>query len=128
MINRGRIVANGTVEDLRREVLPWARVEFRTSANAALLADEIAALPGVHFVENLTAGGEARLRVLSDASAATDVLRDATAAAVRAGASIDDVTTGAAAFEDLFTKLTRGRSIQDESAARTPVAEKAGAA
>jgi ABC-2 type transport system ATP-binding protein len=112
VINRGRIVADGRIPDLRRRVEPWARVEFRSTAPADVSLRAVSAVPGVIFVENLSTGTDTRVRFLAEKSGVGGVRAAAAAALESAGARMEDASTLDAAFEDLFTWLTRGRSMQ----------------
>ncbi|MCG3133770.1 MAG: Vitamin B12 import ATP-binding protein BtuD [Planctomycetes bacterium] len=110
VINRGKIVADGTLPELRRMVEPWSRVEFRVTSDPAAALRALEAVPGVLLAENLTAGGEPRLRILAETAGLDGVVSAARAAL---GGGIDGEERSPAAFEDLFTKLTRGRAIQE---------------
>lgn len=112
VINRGEIVADGRIPDLRTRVEPWARVEFRSTLPADVSVRAIAAVEGVIFVENLTTGEETRLRFLAEKADVPRITSAAAEALVRAGGRMEDETTLDAAFEDLFTSLTRGRAVQ----------------
>ncbi len=113
VINRGRIVADGTIADLKARVAPWVRIELRVSVAPQYGLAAVDAVPGVIFVENLTTAGEARLRILADGATATEVAQGAIAAIARAGGTADAAAATPAEFEDLFTSLTRGRSVQE---------------
>ena len=113
IINRGVIVADGRIPELKKRVEPWARVEFRTSLPPDAALRTVSAVEGVIFVENLTTGVETRLRFTAERSDVDRVRAAAEAALVRAGGTMQDAVTLDAAFEDLFTWLTRGRSMQE---------------
>lgn len=113
IINRGRIVADGRIPDLRRQVEPWARVEFRSTLPADASLRALASVAGVIFVENLTTGAETRLRFLAEKPEAEAIRARAEAALQAAGGRMEAASVLDAAFEDLFTWLTRGRSIQE---------------
>ena len=113
VINRGRIVADGTLADLKRQVEPWARIEFSSTLPPQDALALVEAVDGVIFAENLTTGETTRLRVLATKDVVADVERRVAAVLEKAGGRVVDAVTAPAAFEDLFTKLTRGRSVQE---------------
>ncbi len=110
VISRGRIALDGTLDDMRRRVAPWARVEFRTSLDARPAVESVQLVPGVAFVENLTIGTRTSLRFLTakaDLAACEARVRAALAAQ---GGTFEDVRVHEAVVEDLFTSLTRGEA------------------
>ena len=113
VINRGKIVADGTIADLKQVVAPWARVEFRCSLAPERAAEVVGGVPGVLFVENLTTAGETRLRVLAEQSGVDAVIRGIGTAVGGAGGKVDGIVTAPAEFDDLFTRLTRGEAVQE---------------
>lgn len=113
VINRGRIVEDGRIPELRTRVEPWARVEFRSTLAPEPSLRAVEHVEGVIFVENLTTGAETRLRFLTEKADAPHVASRAAAALEAAGGRMEEETIRDAAFEDLFTKLTRGRSMQE---------------
>jgi len=108
VINRGRIALDGTLSGMRRQVEPWARVEFRTSLDARPAMERVEALAPVFFVENLTVGDRTSLRYLTEKRHVDDSQRLVREALSSAGGSMDGVHVVDAVVEDLFTKLTRG--------------------
>jgi len=108
VINQGRIALDGTLSGMRRQVEPWARVEFRTSMEARPAMERVEALKPVFFVENLTIGDRTSLRYLTEKQN-IDASREAVAHALASGGgSMEGVEVCDAVVEDLFTKLTRG--------------------
>jgi len=113
IINRGRIVEDGTLEELRAKVAPWVRAELPVGMDPARAVAALAGVDGVILAENLTAGGDPRVRLLTRKDEADEVVRRARAAVASAGGSAGDAEVTAAHFEDLFTTLTRGASMQE---------------
>lgn len=105
VINRGRIITDGTLDALRAEVAPWSRIEFRTEIPAADALGRVRAVPGVSFAEDLTVGDLASVRCLTRTDAATEVQ---TALEAAFDASLQDVVRSDATLEDLFAMKTRG--------------------
>ena len=90
VINKGKIALDGTLSGMRKQVEPWARVEFRTSMDPRPAMAAVEALGPVFFVENLTVGDQTTLRFLTEKSRldeaqrlAAETLRSASATIVR---------------------------------------------
>jgi ABC-2 type transport system ATP-binding protein len=105
VISQGRIVLDGTLDEMREHVAPWSRVEFRSRRAAREAMTLVEAIPQVFFVENLTIGEGTMLRYLTGAH---DVEAACAAVEKALGGDVTDVVVGDAVVEDLFTKLTRG--------------------
>ncbi|HEY6051680.1 MAG TPA: DUF4162 domain-containing protein, partial [Thermoanaerobaculia bacterium] len=103
IIDRGRIVAEGTPEELRRKLAgtPTMRVAFRgdVPAEAALEA-----LAGVTSVERTPAEGETRLRVHCGAD--SDIAEDIFRLAVSSGWVLRELSRETVSLEDVFVRLT----------------------
>ncbi len=108
IINQGRIVLDGTLDGMRAEVAPWARIEFRTSRPARDAMAAVETLDAVFFVENLSLGERTSLRYLTVKEDADSSLRDVERSLARLGGGVEQPVVGDAVVEDLFTKLTRG--------------------
>jgi ABC-2 type transport system ATP-binding protein len=108
VINQGRIALDGTLSGMRKQVEPWARVEFRTSMDARPAMEVVEAQAPVFFVENLTVGERTSLRYLTEKRHVDDSQRQVADALRSGGGSMEDVEVRDAVVEDLFTKLTRG--------------------
>ncbi|MDQ6893412.1 MAG: ABC transporter ATP-binding protein [Acidobacteriota bacterium] len=123
IIDRGRIVAEGTPEELRRKLAgtPTLRVAFRGDVPAAAAALE--ALPGVTSVEDARAEGETRLRVhcAVDADLAEDIFR----LAVERGWVLRELSRETVSLEDVFVRLTH-RDVVAAAPEELPAAEEAG--
>ena len=105
IIDRGRLVAEGTPEELRRKLsgTPTIRVAFRGDVAAA---PDLEALPGVASVETVPGSfkGETRLRVFSSPDA--DVSEDIFRLAVERGWVLRELSRETVSLEDVFVRLT----------------------
>lgn len=108
IIHQGRIVREGPLAELRAEVAPWSRVEFRTNLPAKDAMEVLGAFPRIHFFENTTLGGETSLRFLVDNAELDASLREVAEALARRGGTFENPVVLPAVLEDLFTTLTRG--------------------
>ncbi len=108
IINRGRIELEGTLDEVRERVKPWARVEFHTALPANEAMDVLRSLPHVIFAENLTISDETSLRYLVEKADVERATRDVGEAFARRGAAVLAPRVSDAALEDLFSQLTRG--------------------
>ena len=121
IIDRGRIVAEGTPQELRSKLAgtPVVRAVFRGDV---AVRDALAGLPGVVGVEEERASGEtrARLECLPDADPSEEIFH----LAVARGFVLRQLAREALSLEDVFVRLTR----HDEAApAGAPAAESAAA-
>ncbi len=108
IVNQGRIVRDGPLAEVRAEVAPWARVEFRTNLADKDATEVLDAFPRIRFHENTTLGGETSMRYLVDAAEVDASILEIREALVRRGGELRSPKIGPAALEDLFTTLTRG--------------------
>ena len=122
IIDRGRIVAEGTPEELRRKLAgtPTLRVAFSGDVPAAAALE---ALPGVTSVEEVPADGETRLRVhcALDADLREEVFR----LAVERGWVLRELSRETVSLEDVFVRLTH-RDAAVPAPEETPAAAEAG--
>jgi ABC-2 type transport system ATP-binding protein len=111
IIDRGRIVAEGTPSDLRAKLAgtPFVRAAFRGEIAGA--ADALDALPGVVAVEIEADAEETRARLACAAGA--DPREEVYRLAVSRSWVLRELTLEAASLEDVFVRLTR----HDEAAA-----------
>lgn len=113
IIDRGRIVAEGTPQALRRQLAgtPTVRVALRGDVQARAALE---ALAGVTAVEDVFTEGETRLRVhcAQDADVAEDIFR----LAVANGWTLRELSRETVSLEDVFVRLTH----HDEAAAAPP--------
>ncbi len=108
IINQGRIVLDGTLSGMRKQIEPWARVEFRTSMDARPAMDAVRSVAPIFFVENLTVGDRTTLRYLTEKRNLEATRAQVQTVLASAGGAVENVNVVDAVVEDLFTKLTRG--------------------
>jgi ABC-2 type transport system ATP-binding protein len=104
IIDRGRIVAEGTPQELRQKLAssPAVRVAFRGRVEAR---EALGRLPGVIRVEEEAEADETRARV--ECSAGSDPSEDVFHLAVERGWVLRELTPDLASLEDVFVRLTR---------------------
>jgi ABC-2 type transport system ATP-binding protein len=113
IIDRGRIVAEGTPRELRARLAgkPVVRAAFRGSVPAG---EAIGAVPGVVSVSVEEDAGETRARIECDTG--QDVREVIFALAVSRGWVLRELSVDVATLEDVFVRLTR----HEEPAAPVP--------
>jgi ABC-2 type transport system ATP-binding protein len=111
VIARGRVVAEGTVEDLSTRMKDGALLSVRSRTPYDEVAAVVREFPGVRALENLTLDGGhgSHLRCLVDLGT-VEPLRAALAA--RLGPSLEELRQGPPRLEDFFHEVTRGLSEQ----------------
>jgi ABC-2 type transport system ATP-binding protein len=104
IIDRGRIVAEGTPSDLRAK-LAGAPVVHVAVKGSVLLGEGLIRLPGVASVDLEDAPGETRARVLC--LQGSDPREEIFRLAVEKGWILRELTRAAMTLEDVFVRLTR---------------------
>ncbi len=104
IIDRGRIVAEGTPSDLRAK-LAGAPVVHVVVKGAVSVREDLSALPGVASVELEDAPGETRARVLCVQG--SDPREEIFRLAVERGWVLRELARAAMTLEDVFVRLTR---------------------
>jgi len=117
IIDRGRIVAEGTPEELRSKLAgtPTMRVAFRGDVPAEPV---LAALPGVTSVERVISDSETRLRVHCGAD--TDIAEEIFRMAVERGWILRELSRETVSLEDVFVRLTHRDAAEGEQAPPPP--------
>jgi len=122
IIDRGRIVAEGTPQELRRQLAGRPVVRARIKGKVAA-RESILKLPGVASVEETSDAAETRVRVeCSDTDLSEEVFR----LAVSQGWVLRELSPDVVSLEDVFVRLTRHESAAADEAAEA--AESAGPA
>ncbi|MEP6801166.1 MAG: ABC transporter ATP-binding protein, partial [Acidobacteriota bacterium] len=117
IIDRGRIVAEGTPEELRRRLAgtPTVRAIFR---GTVAVREDLAALPGVLEVEESASDGETRVKVhgAPDSNLAEEIFQ----LAVARGWVLRELARDAVTLEDVFVRLTHHDDAAAALAADAP--------
>jgi ABC-2 type transport system ATP-binding protein len=117
IIDRGRIVAEGTPEELRRRLAgtPVVRAAFRGVVEAV---EPLANIPGVVSAYESPADGETRVRVecVEGAEVAEEIFR----LAVSKGWVLRELAREAVSLEDVFVRLTHHEEIEPAAAGEEP--------
>jgi len=116
VIARGRVVAEGTVEDLQSRLKDSVLLTVRSRSTYEETSAIIRSFPGVRAVENLSMDGlhGALLRVLADAPAVEPLKA---LLAERLGGNLGEVESGRPRLEDFFHEVTRGLGGQGPAGA-----------
>jgi ABC-2 type transport system ATP-binding protein len=119
IIDRGRIVAEGTPQELRRRQAgsPVVHAAFRGGVAAG---EAVRTLPGVVAVEETAGDGETRLRV--ECAEGTDLVEEIFHVAVARGWVLRELTREALSLEDVFVRLTRHDELETGAAGEAAVA------
>jgi len=122
IINRGRIVAQGTESELVQQAFPSARIELRVAgAGAEELAGAVMALPGVVGVQALAArdGGAG---VLVEAARERDVRPDLVRLVTGKSWTLQELHQVGMSLEEVFIRVVAG---EQESPELLPAGEEA---
>jgi gliding motility-associated transport system ATP-binding protein len=103
IINRGRIVADGPVDDLVSRAKDGARISVE--ASGAGIADRLAELPGVRGVEARSTDGD-RIRATLTVAGVDDLRPRVYELAKASGWTLFELHQEAGSLEDLFRQLT----------------------
>jgi ABC-2 type transport system ATP-binding protein len=114
IIDRGRIVAEGTPQELRRRLAgrPVVRAVFKGRVAAR---EAIQQMPGVTSVDETPADAETRVRV--ECSSDGDLPEEIFHLAVSKGWVLRELSRDIVSLEDVFVRLTRHDSASDDAAA-----------
>jgi ABC-2 type transport system ATP-binding protein len=116
IIDRGRIVAEGTPQELRRNLA--GRPVVRATLKGRVAAREaIEQMAGVSSVEETAADAETRLRV--ECSSDGDLAEEIFHLAVSKGWVLRELSRDVVSLEDVFVRLTRHDPASEVSAAQT---------
>ena len=107
IINRGRIVAQGTESELVQQAFPTARIELRVAGAGAELAPAVGAIPGVVAVQPLAArdGGAG---VLVEAARDRDVRPELVRLVTGKGWTLQELHPVGMSLEEVFIRAVAG--------------------
>jgi gliding motility-associated transport system ATP-binding protein len=114
IIDRGRIVAEGTPSELRAKLAgaPVVRAAF---AGAVAAREALSEIPGVALVSEESSEGETRVRLECETGA--DPREDVFRTAVARGWTLRELSRESLSLEDVFVRLTRHEDAPAVSAA-----------
>jgi len=121
IINRGRIVAQGTESELVQHVFPTARVELHVSGATGDVAQTLRALPAVLGVETLPARDGAQAFVV-ESPRDRDVRRDLVALVMSRGWILQELHQVGMSLEEVFIRVVAGEESPGEEAVAEPAA------
>jgi len=116
IINRGRIVAQGTESELVQQAFPTARIELRVAGAGAELAAAVGAIPGVVAVQPLAArdGG---VGVLVEAAQDRDVRPELVRLVAGKGWALQELHPVGMSLEEVFIRAVAGEQESHEPVA-----------
>ncbi len=111
VMGKGRIIADGTEDELRRKLIPGGVVDVTVRGDAVTVRGRLAGLSGVRGVEILGEGkgseaGTVRLRVQAESDVREAIARKI----IEGGFGLLALGDSEHELEDLFVELTRGQS------------------
>jgi len=108
IINKGRIVATNTPDQLVAQLAGGTRYELEVEGEFNAVRDSIASLAGVQSVEALPLvdAPEGRYRIRVESQASTDPGRAVAAAIVQSGLGLYEMRRTQVSLEDVFLQLT----------------------
>ncbi|MGH7398200.1 MAG: ABC transporter ATP-binding protein [Candidatus Rokuibacteriota bacterium] len=121
IINRGRIVAQGTESELVQQAFPSTRIELRLAGGAGDVGGAVAAIPGVVGVQPLAAR-DGSVGVLVDATRERDVRPELVRLVAAKGWTLHELHQVGMSLEEVFMRAVAG---EQESHEPVPAAEEA---
>ena len=107
IINRGRIVAQGTQSELVQQVFPAARVEVEIGGPPAEVAQALTSLPGVTSVE-AAVSGDGAARIVVESPRGRDVRGELTRLVAARGWELLELHTVGLSLEEVFMRVVAG--------------------
>jgi gliding motility-associated transport system ATP-binding protein len=107
IINRGRIVAQGTESDLVRQAFPSARIEVRVAGATGDVAGALRAVPGVVGIEPL-ASRDGAVGFLVEAERDRDVRPDLVRLVTGKGWALQELHQVGMSLEEVFIRVVAG--------------------
>lgn len=107
IINRGRIVAQGTESDLVRQAFPSSRIEVRVGGATGDVAGALRAVPGVVSIEPL-ASRDGAVGFLVEAARDRDVRPDLVRLIIGKGWALQELHQVGMSLEEVFIRVVAG--------------------
>jgi ABC-2 type transport system ATP-binding protein len=119
IINRGAIVAQGTIDRLIEQFFPTARVEVEVSAPRGAVREGLRAIPGVVQVEELTPGPDGVGRFVVESARDHDARGEIFTMAAQQKWGLLELRRVGTTLEEVFIRIVAGE--EREAAAGTDV-------
>jgi ABC-2 type transport system ATP-binding protein len=119
IINRGRIVAQGTESELVEQVFPTARVELHVAGATGDVVETLRAVPAVLGVEALPSRDGA-MAFLVESSRDRDVRDDLVALVSNRGWALKELHQVGMSLEEVFIRVVAGEEAQEHAAPAEP--------
>ena len=119
IINRGRIVASGSLDQLMSELSPVRRLQVQVEGPAELVAASLRALPGVQRVEAKGVQDGVGTYVV-EADRARDVRRDVVQLVTQQRWGLSELRLLGLSLEDLFLRVVAGEEHEEHAGADRP--------
>ena len=110
IINRGRIVAQGTESELVQQAFPTARIEVRVAGAGGDVAGSLRALPGVVGVEPLMSRDSA-VGFLVESERHRDVRPDLVRLVIGKGWALQELHQVGMSLEEVFIRVVAGEDL-----------------
>ena len=114
IINRGRIVAQGTESELVEQVFPTARVELHVAGATGDVAQTLRALPAVLDVEALPSRDGAQAFIV-ESPRDRDVRSDLVALVMSRGWALRELHQVGMSLEEVFIRVVAGEEAQEQA-------------
>ena len=122
IINKGRIVADGSPESLAKHILGGSHIHFRLDSSEAAARGALEKVPSIKELEFRESQENGTVEVVVEAEAETDIRRDLSRALAVAGIPILMMRSEDMSLEDIFLNLTTKEAPQprESHAAQSP--------
>jgi ABC-2 type transport system ATP-binding protein len=119
IINRGRIVAQGTESELVEQVFPTSRVELHVARATGDVAQTLRALPAVLGVEALPSRDGAQAFIV-ESPRDRDVRSDLVALVMSRGWALQELHQVGMSLEEVFIRVVAGEEAQEQAVVAAP--------
>ena len=126
IINRGRVVAQGTQAQLVEQVFPTARIEIEIGGPREAVEAALRGIPGVLRVQDLT-GADGSGRFLVESPRGRDVRGEVVQLVATRGWKLLELHQVGMSLEEVFIRVVAGEEHGEVAATEAPAAPAAGA-